>query len=170
MSGKLLAPLTTSWKLLSVMLVLVCSLSIDFGFNLSQVISTPLNPFSQIFGGNMDIKTERRHYLNVPMVTRYLRIHPLTWRKRIGLRAGAIGCHHEGEECGPGFLLAQPSLHPAGGVLCCGAVQCHRISCCDSGEICADLCVIAVTGGNRRPVETHPATPACYSVKSGIIT
>jgi len=56
-----------------------------------------------IFGGNMDIKTERRHYLNVPMVTRYIRIHPLTWRKRIGLRAGAIGCHHSGE-CGPGFL------------------------------------------------------------------
>ena len=52
----------------------------------------------------MDIKTERRHYLNVPMVTRYLRIHPLTWRKRIGLRAGAIGCRHTGEDCGPGFL------------------------------------------------------------------
>ena len=58
----------------------------------------------QIFGGNMDIKTERRHYLNVPMVTRYVRLHPLTWRKRIGLRAGAIGCHHSGEDCGPGFL------------------------------------------------------------------
>jgi len=51
----------------------------------------------------MDIKTERRHYLNVPMVTRYLRIHPLTWRKRIGLRAGVIGCPHAGD-CGPGFL------------------------------------------------------------------
>ena len=51
----------------------------------------------------MDIKTERRHYLNVPMVARYIRIHPLTWRKRIGLRAGVIGCPHSGE-CGPGFL------------------------------------------------------------------
>ena len=51
----------------------------------------------------MDIKTERRHYLNVPMVTRYIRIHPLTWRKRIGMRAGAIGCPHSGD-CGPGFL------------------------------------------------------------------
>jgi len=58
---------------------------------------------AKIFGGNMDIKTERRHYLNVPMVTRYLRIHPLTWRKRIGLRAGVIGCPHSGD-CGPGFL------------------------------------------------------------------
>ena len=58
---------------------------------------------SQVFGGNMDIKTERRHYLNVPMAARYIRIHPLTWRKRIGLRAGVIGCPHAGE-CGPGFL------------------------------------------------------------------
>ena len=63
-----------------------------------------LTVFPQIFGGNMDIRTERRHYLNVPMVTRYIRLHPLTWRKRIGLRAGAIGCHHTGEDCGPGFL------------------------------------------------------------------
>ena len=62
---------------------------------------SPIN--IQIFGGNMDIKTERRHYLNVPMVTRYIRIHPLTWRKRIGMRAGAIGCPHSGD-CGPGFL------------------------------------------------------------------
>jgi len=58
---------------------------------------------AKTFGGNMDIKTERRHYLNVPMVTRYIRIHPLTWRKRIGLRVGVLGCPHEGE-CGPGFL------------------------------------------------------------------
>jgi hypothetical protein len=39
----------------------------------------------------MDIKTERRHYLNVPMVARYVRIHPLTWRRRIGLRVGILG-------------------------------------------------------------------------------
>ena len=57
----------------------------------------------QIFGGNMDIRTERRHYLNVPMVARYIRLHPLTWRKRIGLRAGVLGCPHQGD-CGPGFL------------------------------------------------------------------
>jgi len=58
---------------------------------------------AKVFGGNMDIKTERRHYLNVPMAARYIRIHPITWRKRIGLRAGIIGCPHSGE-CGPGFL------------------------------------------------------------------
>ena len=68
-----------------------------------QVKTSLINLKFQIFGGNMDIKTERRHYLNVPMVARYIRIHPLTWRKRIGLRAGVIGCPHSGE-CGPGFL------------------------------------------------------------------
>ena len=51
----------------------------------------------------MDIKTERRHYLNVPVAARYVRLHPLSWRKRIGLRAGVIGCPHTGD-CGPGFL------------------------------------------------------------------
>jgi hypothetical protein len=45
----------------------------------------------QVFGGNMDIKTERRHYLNVPMVARYVRIHPRKWRRRIGLRVGILG-------------------------------------------------------------------------------
>ncbi len=39
----------------------------------------------------MDIKTERRHYLNVPMVARYVRIHPRKWRRRIGLRVGILG-------------------------------------------------------------------------------
>jgi len=58
---------------------------------------------AKVFGGNMDIKTERRHYLNLPMVTRFIRIHPMKWRKRIGLRAGIIGCPHTGD-CGPGFL------------------------------------------------------------------
>jgi hypothetical protein len=47
--------------------------------------------FVQIFGGNMDIKTERRHYLNLPMVARYVRIHPISWRRRIGLRVGVLG-------------------------------------------------------------------------------
>ena len=50
----------------------------------------------------MDIKTERRHYLNVPMVARYVRIHPVTWKRKIGLRVGVLGCPHKGE-CGPGF-------------------------------------------------------------------
>jgi len=58
---------------------------------------------AKVFGGNMDIKTERRHYLNVPMVTRYVKIHPLKWKKRIGLRVGVLGCPHSGP-CGPGFI------------------------------------------------------------------
>ena len=51
----------------------------------------------------MDIKTEKRHYLNVSMAARYIRINPITWKKRVDLRSGVIGCPHSGE-CGLGFL------------------------------------------------------------------
>lgn len=57
----------------------------------------------KIFGGNMDKNTERRHYLNVPVVARYIRFHPVSWHRRIGMRAGVIGCKHTGE-CGQGFM------------------------------------------------------------------
>ena len=51
----------------------------------------------------MDKVTERRHYLNQPVVARYIRFHPITWHKRIGMRAAIIGCRHSGD-CGPGFM------------------------------------------------------------------
>jgi hypothetical protein len=51
----------------------------------------------------MDKVTERRHYLNLPVIARYVRFHPIAWHKRIGLRAGVIGCKHSGD-CGPGFM------------------------------------------------------------------
>lgn len=58
---------------------------------------------SKTFGGNMDKATERRHYLNNPVTARYIRFHPKTWHKRIGMRAAVIGCRHAGD-CGPGFM------------------------------------------------------------------
>ncbi len=58
---------------------------------------------ARVFGGNMDTFTERRHYLNEPVIARFVRIHPTTWHKRIGLRAAVLGCPHTGE-CGPGFM------------------------------------------------------------------
>ena len=51
----------------------------------------------------MDKATERRHYLNQPVIARYVRFHPIAWHKKIGLRAGVIGCKHSGD-CGPGFM------------------------------------------------------------------
>lgn len=57
----------------------------------------------QVFGGNMDTGTERKHYLNQPVTARFVRIHPVTWNRRIGMRAAVLGCRHEGE-CGPGFM------------------------------------------------------------------
>lgn len=53
----------------------------------------------------MDGETERRHYLNHPFSARYVRLHPLTWRHGIGLRAALLGCpHKEGGDCGLGFF------------------------------------------------------------------
>ena len=51
----------------------------------------------------MDTATERRHYLNAPVVARFVRIHPHTWHKRIGMRAAILGCPHKGD-CGHGFM------------------------------------------------------------------
>ena len=57
----------------------------------------------KIFGGNMDKNTERRHYLNTPITARYVRFHPVSWHRKIGLRAGIIGCRYKGD-CGAGFM------------------------------------------------------------------
>lgn len=58
---------------------------------------------AKAFGGNLDSGTERRHYLNEPVVARYVRLHPLAWHKRIGMRAAVLGCPHRGG-CGEGFM------------------------------------------------------------------
>lgn len=58
----------------------------------------------QVFGGNMDKNTERRHYLNDVVVARYVRFHPLTWHKKIGMRAAILGCRRTTGTCGPGFM------------------------------------------------------------------
>lgn len=53
----------------------------------------------------MDKDTERRHYLNHPFSARYVRLHPLTWRHGIGMRAALLGCPQKTDgECGPGFF------------------------------------------------------------------
>ena len=53
----------------------------------------------------MDKDTERRHYLNHPFSARYVRLHPLTWRHGIGMRAALLGCPLKaGADCGPGFF------------------------------------------------------------------
>ncbi|KAH7935956.1 hypothetical protein HPB52_015527 [Rhipicephalus sanguineus] len=50
----------------------------------------------QVFGGNMDRDTERRHYLNQPFVARFVRFQPTSWKRRIALRAAVIGkLYHE---------------------------------------------------------------------------
>ncbi len=59
---------------------------------------------AKVFSGNMDAATERRHYLNDPVTARFVRIHPVSWHRRIGMRAAVIGCPHTGPGCGRGFM------------------------------------------------------------------
>ncbi len=58
----------------------------------------------KVFGGNADSSTERRHYLNRPVTARFVRVHPISWNRRIGLRAAVLGCPHRGPGCGDGFM------------------------------------------------------------------
>lgn len=53
----------------------------------------------------MDKDTERRHYLNHPFTSRYVRLHPIGWHHGIALRAALLGCPMKpGDDCGPGFF------------------------------------------------------------------
>jgi len=58
----------------------------------------------QVFGGNMDASTERRHYLNDPVVARFVRVHPTAWNKRIGMRAAILGCPPSRGPCDSGYF------------------------------------------------------------------
>ncbi|EEC08948.1 lactadherin/mfg-E8, putative, partial [Ixodes scapularis] len=60
----------------------------------NQWLQVDLGPPTRVFGGNMDRDTERRHYLNVPFVARFVRFQPSSWKRRIALRVAVIGCPH----------------------------------------------------------------------------
>lgn len=50
----------------------------------------------QEFGGNTNRESERYHYFLLPFVARYIRFHPTEWFNHISMRAGIIGCPHQG--------------------------------------------------------------------------
>lgn len=50
----------------------------------------------QVFVGNHDRYTPAVHDLKLPIITRYIRIHPETWQTHISMRAEFYGCR-EGE-------------------------------------------------------------------------
>ncbi|XP_015282008.1 PREDICTED: coagulation factor VIII [Gekko japonicus] len=47
----------------------------------------------KIFQGNQDYSSPVVNLLDPPLFTRYLRIHPLSWNKRIALRTEFLGCN-----------------------------------------------------------------------------
>lgn len=56
-----------------------------------------------LFRGNNDKHLKRIHYLNSPFVARYIRIHPIEWHQKIGMRFGLLGCPYTGP-CVDGFM------------------------------------------------------------------
>ncbi len=92
----------------------------------------------------MDSGTERRHYLNRPFVGRFVRLHPTTWHKRIGMRAAVIGCSNRNDlvagrrtsdnsvdaediDCAPGFIRVNAGAP-------CG--QLHAMYFTQTGQTC----------------------------------
>ncbi|XP_029636990.1 lactadherin isoform X1 [Octopus sinensis] len=56
-----------------------------------------------LFRGNDDKHLKRIHYLNSPFVARFIRIHPVEWHQKIGMRFGLLGCPYTGK-CTTGFM------------------------------------------------------------------
>lgn len=48
--------------------------------------------FCQVFAGNTDRYTVVTHDLENPIITKFIRILPITWQSRIALRAEFYGC------------------------------------------------------------------------------
>ena len=46
----------------------------------------------QVFSGNNDRYTPVSHDLETPIIARYIRIHPETWKTHISMRAEFYGC------------------------------------------------------------------------------
>ena len=46
----------------------------------------------QVFSGNNDRYTPVSHDLETPIIARYIRIHPDTWKTHISMRAEFYGC------------------------------------------------------------------------------
>lgn len=49
-----------------------------------------------MFNGNYDTSLERIQYLNQPFTARYVRFFPKEWNNRLSMRAGLLGCTHNG--------------------------------------------------------------------------
>ena len=66
--------------------------------------------------------------ISVIKICRYIRFHPITWHKRIGMRAAILGCRHKGD-CGAGFMQVNSGSS-------CGKTFCHSNSTYIESMIC----------------------------------
>lgn len=52
----------------------------------------PLPPPRQVFEGNVDGRGEVSNAFIPPIVTRYLRVTPLSWHQRVAMKVALLGC------------------------------------------------------------------------------
>ena len=55
------------------------------------------------FDANMDKETKRWHFFDTPIIARFIRFNPMTWKSRISMRIGVMGCLSQGL-CPNGFF------------------------------------------------------------------
>ena len=61
---------------------------------MSKLVSSayPFTLFFQVFDGNSDRNTVKENKLEVPIYTRYVRLHPKTFHNHISMRLELHGC------------------------------------------------------------------------------
>ncbi|KAL9955596.1 hypothetical protein ACROYT_G036938 [Oculina patagonica] len=85
----------------------VKSFSLSYGYDPVFFKDYKEDGVKKVFSGNSDRYTVVSHDLKIPIITRYIRIHPETWQSHISMRAELYGCR-EGFE--PPKLECQSEL------------------------------------------------------------
>ncbi|KAL7675532.1 hypothetical protein ACOME3_001801 [Neoechinorhynchus agilis] len=57
----------------------------------------------RVFSGNFDSHSERVHFLNEPLLARFIRFYPVNWNELPGMRIGVFGCMEQGD-CADGYF------------------------------------------------------------------
>ncbi|XP_020615957.1 lactadherin-like [Orbicella faveolata] len=82
------------------------SFSLSYGFDSVFFQDYTEEEEKKVFPGNFDRYTPVSHDLKNPIITRYIRINPITWKSHISMRAEFYGCR-EGLEI-PEIVCASP--------------------------------------------------------------
>ncbi|EDO41038.1 predicted protein, partial [Nematostella vectensis] len=70
----------------------VTSYALQYSLDGSSFTTFSVSRNPKIFEGNKDRSTVRSHALAMPILARYVRVRPMTWRGRIAMRVEIFGC------------------------------------------------------------------------------